>query len=154
MVGLGLRQLVVWNGVTLVAQIDVEWLWGADTQISSVAVGDVNHDGLKEIVTAGEFYNANSNSWIGQLVVWNGATLVALADKEWLWGTNTQVSSVTIGDVNNDGINEIVTAGSFSNGVNTIGQVVVWNGITLVAQADKEWLWGTNTQCLLWLLVM
>jgi hypothetical protein len=136
-------QLVVWNSITLVAQADKEWLWGTDTQVSGVAIGDVNNDGLKEIVTVGEFFNGVS--WIGQLIVWNGVTLVAQADKEWLWGTDTQVSGVAIGDVNTDGLKEIVTAGSFSNGVSWIGQLIVWNGVTLVAQADKEWLWGTNT---------
>jgi hypothetical protein len=136
-------QLIVLNAATLVAQKDVEWLWGTNTQVSAVAIGDVNNDGLKEIVTVGEFFNGAS--WIGQIIVWNGATLVGLADREWLWGTNTYVSGVAIGDVNNDHLNEIVTSGDYNNGVSEIGQLVTWNGATLVGLADREWLWGTNT---------
>ena len=114
--------------------------------MSSVAVGDVNNDHLNEIVTGGDFNNGASE--IGQLIVWNGITLVAQKDVEWLWGTNTQVSSVAIGDVNNDGLNETITGGDYNNGVSETGQLIVWNGATLVAQKDAEWLSGTNTHVL------
>ena len=38
-------QLIVWNGLTLVAEKITTWYWTGDTQISSVAVGDADGDG-------------------------------------------------------------------------------------------------------------
>ena len=42
-------------------------VWTSDTNAAGVAVGDVNGDGINEIVTAG-YYN-NGTRWVAQLVV-------------------------------------------------------------------------------------
>jgi hypothetical protein len=62
---------------------------------------------------------------IGQLIVWNGVTLVASADKEWLWGSSTHVFSVAAGDVVGDGKVEVVNCGAFYDNVRNNFHLVV-----------------------------
>jgi len=63
-----IAQLVVWDGETLEVGPLAVWFWTGDTRINSVAVGNVDADVYKEIVTGGFFdVGANLNS---QLVVW------------------------------------------------------------------------------------
>ena len=47
------------------------WYWTSNTVINSVVSGDVDNDGLKEIVTGGYFFDGTRN--VAQLIVWNGA---------------------------------------------------------------------------------
>jgi hypothetical protein len=136
-------QLVIWNSPNLVAKADKEWLWGQNTSINCTAIGDVDGDVAKEIVTGGSYQNGAST--VGQLIVWNANTLVAKNDNEWLWGTNTQVTCVAINYIDNDGAIVIVTGGHIIMRSRQFEQLIIWNGKTLVADNDKECLWGTNS---------
>jgi hypothetical protein len=134
--------LAVWNASNL-ALINVKsWNWN-DTQISSVAIGDVNGDGQNEIVTGGEYYTGSN--WAAQLCVWNGISLANLGVKVWYWYNDTQISSVAVANITGTAGLSIVTGGSFSNGTNIFAQVCTWNGISLALQGVTTWTWGNYT---------
>ena len=63
-----IAQLCVWDGATLALENIKTWYWTNDTDIYSVAVGDVDGDGKNEIVTGG-YYNDGTRN-IAQLCVW------------------------------------------------------------------------------------
>jgi hypothetical protein len=60
-------QLCVWDGTTLALENIQTWYWNSHTEIFSVAIGDVDADGKKEIVTGGYYYELPP---IAQLCVW------------------------------------------------------------------------------------
>ena len=136
-------QLSVWNGATLASEGVSAWCWPTDTQVSCVAIGDVNGDGHNEIVTGGEYFDGTN--WNAQLSVWNGTTLALIGVTVWRWPTDTQVSSVAIGDVNGDGHNEIVVGGAYFDGTNWNAQLSVWNGTTLAFLGVTVWKWTSDT---------
>jgi hypothetical protein len=127
------------------------WNWGNDTQISAVAIGDVNGDGTKEIVTVGSYFDGTN--WEAVVHVFNvSTTSTALIIKNlgwWKWGNDTQISAVAIGDVNGDSINDIVTVGSYFDGVNYEAVVHVLDASTtstaLVIKNVGWWKWGADT---------
>ncbi len=83
----------------------------------SVSIKDANNDGLNDIVTA----NSNSDDvsiylWNETIGDWNSQIKLPLASNSAPWG-------VYIGDANNDGKNDIVTA---EHNRNDIG-ILIWN---------------------------
>jgi hypothetical protein len=142
----GLRwnsQLVVWNASTLVAEKLTTWYWTNDTQVSSVATGDVNGDGQVEIITGGAFFD--STRWNAQLIVWNGTSLAAEKVVTWFWTNNTEVASVAVANITGGIGLDIVTGGSFFDGTRWNAQLVIWNGSTLGVEQVKTWYWTSNT---------
>jgi hypothetical protein len=99
------------------------WYWTNDTNAAGIAVGDANNDGINDVVVVG-YYN-NGNGWSSQLHVLNSATYAIESFGSWNWGPNSQITSVAIGDVNGDGLNEVVTGGSYYDGTN-------WNSLVTV----------------------
>jgi hypothetical protein len=61
-------QLCAWNGSDLALEDTQAWHWGSGTWINSVAIGDVDADNPKEIVTGGYYYDGARNN--AQLTVW------------------------------------------------------------------------------------
>jgi hypothetical protein len=143
-IGLLSTSMVVKPASALVAQNVTSWYWTSDTNVSSVAVGDVNGDGKNEIVTGG-WYN-DGYRWVAQLVVWNASTLTPEKFTSWYWTSDTQVASVALGDVNGDGQVEIVTGGSFFDGIRWNAQLVIWNGSSLAPEKFTSWYWTSDTQ--------
>jgi hypothetical protein len=145
-------QLHVLNSSSYAIENFGYWDWGPDSQISSVAIGDVNADDKNEIVTAGSYFNGSV--WNSLVAVQNcsstSTALTTLNINAWIVGVGSQVSSVAIGDVNSDGKNEIVTAGSSFNGTTWSALVDVLNCSTtttaLNMQSSGSWLWGTKSQ--------
>jgi hypothetical protein len=136
-------QLVVWNQNGLSVQKVVSWYWTSDTLINSVAVGDVNGDGLNEIVTGGGYFDGTR--WNAQLCVWNGETLALQAVKGWCWTSDTQIRSVTLANISKTTGLDIVTGGAYYDGTYWNAQLCVWSGVSLTLENVKGWLWGSGS---------
>jgi hypothetical protein len=142
----GLRwnaQLVIWNSATLAPIASTSWYWVNDTQVTSVAIGDVNGDGKTEIVAGGSYFDGTR--WIAQLSVWNGTNLAFLYSTAWFWTNNTQISSVAVANITGTRGLNVVTGGSYFDGNRTIAQLCIWNGTNLAFQNAKVWYWTNNT---------
>jgi hypothetical protein len=67
----------------------------------------------------------------------------------WMWGIPggiTSISSIATGDVDGDGKVEIVTGGTFLDGLECHNaQLCVWDGATLALENVRAWKWGTET---------
>jgi len=119
-----IAQLVTWNGADLAVEDISTWYWTSDTEINSVAIGNVDMDAGAEIVTAGYFNDGARD--VAQLVVWDGETLEVEPLTAWYWTGDTRINSVAIGNVDADVSEEIVTAGYYDDGANVNAQLVVW----------------------------
>ena len=157
-------QLCVWylNGTTLSLKANSEWQMVSggyapniaggilgNTLVNSLKVGDLDGDGHPEIVTGGFTYDGDRAE--GQLRIWdwNGTNLSLKSSQEWINDDITEVMCVSIGDVDKDAHNEIVTGGmlapygSFNTNATSPdrGQVCVWgwNGKTLTLKESQDW---------------
>jgi hypothetical protein len=137
-------QLVVWDGSTLTAENLNTWYWAVDTMVNSIAIGNVDGDGVNEIITAG-YYNDGSRD-VAQLVVWDGSTLTAENLNTWYWTGDTRINSVAVGDVDADGVNEIITAGYHNDLARNVAQLVIWNGTTFEVENVASWYWTADTE--------
>jgi hypothetical protein len=119
-------QLRIWNwsGGVLNLEKSQDWVNLDITQPTSISINDVDGDGKKEIVTSG--YTAGYGSWApnapgksrAELKVWSwdGNTLTLKQSKDWIVGEAVSAWSVGAGDVDNDGIVEIVSVGCMETG--------------------------------------
>jgi parallel beta-helix repeat protein len=137
--------LHIWNGATLAVKKVQTWVWGGDTTVNCLAIGDLYGDGQKEIVTGGYYFDGVRR--VAQLHVWNGTTLAAVGVQTWYWGGSTEISSVCVGDVDGDGASEIVTGGYYFDGVRNVALVHVWN-TSLAVERAVPWFWGDDTKAL------
>jgi hypothetical protein len=117
-------QLVVWSHDLQTVERVVGWHWTGDTRIESIGVADVDAGGVPEIVTGG-FYNDLTRE-VAQLVVWDGATLAVDYLMGWYWTGDTGIYSVAVGNVDGDVPPEIVTGGSFHDGMRQCAQTTLW----------------------------
>ena len=129
----------------LISQNTKSWYSISDTNASAMAVGDVNGDSINEIVTVGWFNDGTQ--WNAQLIVRSGSTLAVISEFSWHSLQDTQIASVAIGDLNNDGINEIVTGGSFFDGTRWNSHMVVFNLVSgaLTVRGQFAWYWISDT---------
>ena len=118
-------QLRIWNwsGGVLNLEKSQEWVNGDITEHTSISINDVDGDGEKEIATSG--YKA----WYGGFAAnseyqsraslrvwsWDGNSMVLKQSKDWIVGEGVSALNVDTGDVDNDGVVEIVTVGCMTN---------------------------------------
>jgi hypothetical protein len=119
-------QLRIWNwsGGVLNLEKSQEWVNLDITRSTSISINDVDGDGKKEIVTSGD--TAGYGSWApnapdktrAELKVWSwdGNTLTLKQSKDWIVGEAVSAWNVGTGDVDNDGVVEIVTVGCMQTG--------------------------------------
>jgi hypothetical protein len=136
-------QLVVWNASSMAVENVASWFWTSDTQISSVAIGDVNGDGQTEIITGGSYFDGTR--WNAQLCVWNGTSLALERVMGWFWTSDTEISSVAVANITGTVGLDIVTGGGYFNGTVWNAQLCVWSGSTLTLERVIGWVWTSNT---------
>ena len=157
-------QLCIWylNGTALSLKADKEWQMKSggyapniaggvlgNTLVNNLKVGDVDGNGIAEIVTGGFTYDGNKAN--GQLRIWswNRSVLSLRSSSEWINDDITEVMSVSLGDVDGDSRMEIVAGGMLapygSFNTNTTlpdrGQLGIWSwdGNNLKLKESKEW---------------
>jgi hypothetical protein len=151
-----------WNGQTfsleanenwqLTPEIYAETIAGAvqgNTIVNNVKAADLDGDGSKEIVSGGFSFDGTKVN--AQLIIWrwDGRVLTRQESQEWATDYLTEVKSISLNDVDNDGKTEVVTSGitaaenSFKNSeaLHDRGQLKVWgfNGTTLILKQSAEW---------------
>jgi hypothetical protein len=157
-------QLCIWNLKGNTLSLDANMLWQmysggwapniaggvlGNTLVNNLKVGDVDGNGVPEIVTGGFTYDGSKA--LGQLRIWNwnGATLTLKTSREWTYDDITEVMSVALGDVDSDSRTEIVSGGmlapygSFNSNASgqDRGQLCVWSfdGNKLVLKESQNW---------------
>jgi len=108
-----------WDGSNLSELASQEWATDYLTEAKSIALNDVNGDGKVEIVQAGiaaaegSFKNPEGVHDRGQLRVWNynGTGLVLTESNDWTFDEGACAWNVGNGDVDNDGVVEVITVG-------------------------------------------
>lgn len=120
-----------------------------NTIVNNVKAADLDGDGLKEIVTGGFAYDGEKVNAQVKIWRWNGNALTQIDSKEWASDYLTEVKSLSLADVDNDGKIDVVTSGitaaqdSFKNSeaLHDRGQLRVWafNGTILTLKQSEEW---------------
>ncbi|MCW4034393.1 MAG: hypothetical protein NWF03_03430 [Candidatus Bathyarchaeota archaeon] len=147
-----IRQLSVlhWDGTST----SLELVAYVETQANSVYAYDLNNDGIIEIVTGG--YSNDITESSGQICIWHfDQNSLSLQDStEWKtfeegYGVgisgvpmgNTMVSSLKVGDVDDDKVPEIVAGGFTYDGEYVNAQLTIWNWTTqtLMLEKDEQW---------------
>lgn len=94
-----------------------EWATDGHSYAEAVATGDIDNDGIIEIVTVGYFRNSTTSNYDGELDIWNwNGTQLTLEHAEHYYfdytlSSETRFTSVALGDVDNDSSVEVVIAG-------------------------------------------
>jgi len=137
-------QLIIWDAASLAVQSLTSWYWTGDTEITSLAVGNLTGGPSLRVVTTGTFFDGTRTN--AQLIVWDASTLVVQMLQSWYTTSNTNIASVTIGNFSGGPSLDIVTGGTFNDGVRNNGQVIAWNGATLLPISAATWFITSDTQ--------
>ena len=160
-------QLRIWrlNGTNLSLLVDEEWrlvegVYGlniaggvqGNTVVNNVKVGDVDHDGVHEVVTGGFVYDGEKTNAQLRIWTWNGQTLYLEKSQEWKTEYLTEVKAISLDDVDGDGRTDIVTSGttasqnSFEENASNpeFAQLRVWSwdGTALTLKYSYDWTIG------------
>jgi hypothetical protein len=135
-------QLNVFNGSSLAALNVVSWYWTSNTYVNSVAVGNMTGGNTLGIVTGGAFFDGTRYN--SQVIVWNAALSVQNVIS-WYWTGNTEVASVAVGNLTGGTALNIITGGTFDDGVRANSQLIVWNNL-LAVQRLTSWFTVSNTK--------
>ena len=108
-----------WNDQALVLEKSQEWATDYLTEVKSISLNDLDQDSTVEIVTsgiaaaAGSFSATSSTPENAELRVWtwDGETLNLEQNKVWTIDEGACGWNVATGDVDSDGVVEIVTVG-------------------------------------------
>jgi hypothetical protein len=136
----------------LVPEICAETIAGSvqgNTIVNNVKAADLDGDGFEEIVSGGFAFDGEKVNAQLKIWRWDGNALTNLESQEWATDYLTEVKSLSLDDVDNDGKTEVVTSGitaaedSFKNSeaLHDRGQLKVWgfNGTALILKQSAEW---------------
>jgi len=154
-----------WNGEEFLLKANEEWqlienvyaltIAGGvqgNTMVNNVKVGDVDGDGIPEIITGGFTYDGEKVNAQLRIWMWNGEGLSLEASKEWTSDYLTEVKCISLNDVDGDSRMEIVTSGitaaygSFANNATNPDRAQLrvwgWDGTTLTLKRSQDWTIG------------
>ena len=130
-------QLRIWNWTNDVLKLEKsqEWATLDISEIKSISINDVDSDGNKEIVTSGEtcgygsFAENAPNKSRAELKIWNwdGNALTLKQSTDWMIGEGVCAWNDGTGDVDNDGVVEIVTVGCMYVGTLCDPDLRIWS---------------------------
>jgi hypothetical protein len=143
------------NTLSLIEQLELDAT--NVTSANSVFACDLDNNGNVEIITAG--YSDNLNNSKGQLCIWqwNGQEFSLKWNENWQLITqgyaltiagavqgNTIVNNVKAGDVDGDGVKEIVTGGFAYDGEQVNAQLKIWNWTENALNQEESEEWATD----------
>lgn len=132
--------LVLWAIPLICAQSEdlvLEWEQHWDTYgvggtccygTSNFFVGDVDNDEIEELITGGFSYtqeNGTRASFEAPLRIWNwnGKNLTCEHSQNW----NGSIITLYAGDIDNDGLTEIITGGRSADTSGVVSQINIWS---------------------------
>jgi hypothetical protein len=154
-----------WNGEELSLKANEEWrlvensyalnIAGGvqgNTVVNNVKVGDVDGDGIPEIVTGGFAYDGENVTAQFRIWMWDGETLALEESKEWVTDYLNEVKCISLNDVDGDSRIEIVTSGivaaygSFATNETSPNNAQIriwgWDGTTLTLKQSQDYTIG------------
>jgi hypothetical protein len=130
-------QLRIWNWTNGALNLEKsqEWATLDITELKSISIGDVDSDGSKEIVTSGltcgygSFAENAPNKSRAELKIWSwdGNALKLKLGNDWIVGEGVCAWNDGTGDVDNDGVVEIVTVGCMYVGTLCDPDLRIWS---------------------------
>jgi hypothetical protein len=125
-----------WDNKNLVLKASYEGI-----NARSIFAGDVDNDGVPEILTAGAIFKDNAT--FAQLCILRLEENQLILEKSYEWRTDGDASAngVYAYDLDRDGVLEIITSGYDHGLTNSSGQLRIWhwNGQDLQIKANAEW---------------
>jgi hypothetical protein len=129
-------ELRLWNWTNGVLNLEKsqDWTTSDITELKSISINDVDSDGKKEIVTSG--VTTKYGSWTNEINKekaelrvwsWNGYMLTLKHSTEWIVGEGVCAWNEDTGDVDNDGVVEIVTVGCMYVGTLCDPDLRIWS---------------------------
>ena len=106
-----------WNGQALTLEKSQEWTTQDIAQVAGLTINDVDGDGRKEIITSGgsaasgSFYSGVPEMAQLRVWSWDGKALTLNNDQNWVIDNGAAAWHVVSGDVDKDGVTEMVTVG-------------------------------------------
>jgi len=111
-----------------------EWTTQDILEVKAISINDVDGDGRKEIVTSGSSgilggWAAGTTPELAQLRVWSwdGTSLTLKQGQEWYIDEGASAMHVATGDLDKDGVIEIVTVGCTYLGVLCDPDMRIWS---------------------------
>ena len=131
---IGVILLVIMPVVCMVSSVGAQglagesiWTFDGEWPTKHIETADLNGDGTLDVI-AGE-HNNDYYGYPHQVVAADGKT----GDTIWIYWLQDAVRSMTIGDVNNDGVMDVIAAASYHSSITPDGYVHAINGVTGVA---------------------
>ena len=153
-----------WDGEELLLKANEEWRLVEDsygvtvtgdpmgnTLVENVKTGDVDGDGIIEIVTGGFAYDGQQMNAQLRIWNWNGLNLALEKSHEWFINDITEIKAIALDDVNGDGNTEILTSGGaavyggFEAGSEPEAAFITihnWDGNNLALKNEESWTIG------------
>lgn len=125
-----------WNNKDLILRSSLEGI-----SASSIQAGDLNNDGVAEILTSGTVIRDGKAFARLCVLSWNEEDLFLVNSHEWGSGEGSSAKSVNVCDLDNNGEVEIITGGYDHGLTNSSGQLCIWHqtGEEMVLIASEEW---------------
>jgi hypothetical protein len=130
-------QLRIWNWTNGILNLEKsqEWATLDITEFKSISINDVDSDGNIEIVTSGatcgygSFSENAPNKSRAELKIWmwDGKTLTLKSNTDWMVGEGVCAWNDGTGDVDNDGVVEIITVGCMYVGTLCDPDLRIWS---------------------------